>query len=106
MYRQGDSDMKMTSALVAAAGVSLGLLAAGPGTAADRERPAAPATVMTTAAASADVEVATAPNCLLPGQIRNFGSVTMLTPKRPVTLEPTDCLARGGEPFTAAPLTN
>ncbi len=50
-------------------------------------------------AASAD---AAAPNCLLPGQIRRFGSSTMVTPRRAVTLPAAECVARGGEPIARA----
>jgi hypothetical protein len=48
-------------------------------------------------AASSDGAEAVAPNCLLPGQIRSFGGLVMVTPRRAVTLAATDCAARGGE---------
>jgi hypothetical protein len=49
------------------------------------------------AAASSDGAEAVAPNCLLPGQIRSFGGLVLVTPRRAVTLAATDCAARGGE---------
>jgi len=50
-------------------------------------------------AASAD---ATARNCLLPAQIHRVGSVTMVMPRRAVTLPAAECVARGGEPIAGA----
>jgi hypothetical protein len=71
-------------------------LVATPAGAADRERPTitAQASLASAAAASAD---GASPNCLLPGQIHKFGSITTVTPRRAVTLDAGDCAARGGE---------
>jgi len=71
-----------------------------PAAAAEHDLRAAPTTqVALPAAASSDVAEAVAPNCLLPGQIRSFGDLTVVTPRRAVTLAATDCAARGGEPI-------
>lgn len=86
--------MTMSARLVAAFGFCIALVAA-PAGAADRERPTITAQAsLVSAAASADT---TAPNCLLPGQIRHFGSITTVTPRRAVTLDAADCAARGGQ---------
>jgi len=81
-----------------------GLLASAAALAADRDP--VPVTSQIEVAAvptAAPVEVAAAAaNCLLPGQLRNFGGVTLLTPKRAVTLQPADCVARGGAPTLAS----
>jgi hypothetical protein len=69
----------------------IGLIAA-PAAAADRDLP-------TTAAASADGNETTTPNCLLPGQIRKFGGITTVTPRRAVHLDAAECADRGGEPI-------
>ncbi len=93
--------MNIYTTVVAAASLGIGIMAA-PAAAADRDLLAAstaPSSVAS-APASADVVVANAaPNCLLPGRIRNFGGVTMLTPRRPVTLDAAACVARGGAPI-------
>jgi hypothetical protein len=72
--------------------------------AADREIRSAPTSqIALQPTASTDVNQATAPNCLLPGQIRNFGGLTILTPRRTVTLPAADCTVRGGELIASAP---
>jgi len=90
----------MCARLAAISGLCIGLLAA-PAAAADRDAPTLVAVQggLATAAASIDRNDATAPNCLVPGQIRNFGGITMLTPRRAVTLTAAECAARGGEPI-------
>jgi hypothetical protein len=65
----------------------------------------APQLDVATATASADA-TRVAGNCLLPGQIRGFGSITMLTPKRAVTLDAGECAARGGEPIAGSAVAN
>jgi uncharacterized protein len=69
-----------------------------PAAAVDRAPPAA----ALQPAAVAEAAAVAAPNCLLPGRIRSVGGIAMLAPRRPVTLAPTDCAARGGEPIGAA----
>ncbi len=99
--------MKIASTLFAAAAMSGCLLASAGAPSADRKQPAVAAEAAVAAIpAVANVEVAAAPNCLLPGQIRSFGSLTLLTPRRAVTLAAADCAARGGEPITTGPLAN
>ena len=95
--------MKIPATPIALVAFGLGMMIV-PAAAADRDASAAPTTqvALQPAAASADVVGATAPNCLLPGQIRSFGGLIMLTPRRPVTLAATDCAARGGEPITGS----
>src|SRR3954469_5505377 len=41
-----------------------------------------------------DLEVV---DCLLPGQVRNLGNSTYITPRRPVHTTVSDCRIRGGE---------
>ena len=73
-----------------------------PAAAAEHDLRAAPTTqVALPTAASSDVAETVAPNCLLPGQIRSFGDLTVVTPRRAVTLAATDCAARGGEPIAS-----
>jgi hypothetical protein len=86
-----------------AAGMCLSLLASVGAIAADRDPPSPSAPELTVATVPA---VAAAPNCLLPGQIRSFGGQALLTPKRAVTLDRSDCVARGGEPMTPALASN
>jgi len=81
-------------------------LASMPAAATDRAPPAAPtAPAALQPAASADAADGAAPTCLLPGQIHSLGGIAMVTARRPVTLAPADCAARGGEPIVdvAAP---
>src|SRR5262245_8266495 len=93
--------MRITATPIALAAFCLGMVTL-PAAAADRNAQAVPSPqIALQPAASADSEEAAAPNCLLPGQIRNFGSLTLLTPRRPVTLAASDCVARGGEPITS-----
>jgi hypothetical protein len=91
--------MKVSARLVAASGFCIGLMAV-PADAADRDLPTVAAqSGLASAAASADMGDNTAPNCLLPGQLRKFGGITTLTPRRAVNLDATECAARGGEPI-------
>jgi len=94
--------MKTAATPIALAAFCLGMMIV-PAAAADRDMRAAPTdqVALQPAAASADAAEALAPNCLLPGQIRSFGGLTMVTPRRPVTLAAADCAARGGEPITS-----
>jgi hypothetical protein len=95
--RRGERVMTISARLVALSGFCVALVGT-PAAAADRELPTitAQASLASAAAASAD---GAAPNCLLPGQIRNFGGITTVTPRRAVTLDAADCAARGGEPI-------
>lgn len=99
--------MRMPATPIAFAAFCLGMMVVS-AAAADRDiRPASTDQVaLQPAAASADVAEVLAPNCLLPGQIRNFGGVAMVTPRRPVTLAPADCTARGGEPIASTAAAN
>ena len=94
--------MRITATPIALAAFCLGMITL-PAAAADRNAHAVATSqiALQPAAASADNEEAAAPNCLLPGQIRRFGSITMVTPGRPVTLAPADCVVRGGEVITS-----
>ena len=93
--------MKIAATPIALAGFCLGMLAM-PAAAADRDTRASTTQVaLQPAAASADVGEVANPNCLLPGQIRSFGKLTMVTPRRAVTLAAADCAARGGEPIAS-----
>jgi hypothetical protein len=91
---------KISARVVGAASLGIAILAT-PAVAADRDLLAASAAPRSVAdaSASADVVVANGPNCLLPGRIRSFGGITMLTPRHPVTLDAAACAARGGEPI-------
>jgi hypothetical protein len=93
--------MKVSARLVAASGLCIGLIAT-PVVAADRELPTTIAVAQSgvaTAAASADGNETTTPNCLLPGQLRKFGGITTVTPRRAVHLDAAECAERGGEPI-------
>jgi len=94
--------MKLPATPIALAAFVLGMTIV-PAAAADRDAHAAPAPQIAQqpAPASAEVVDAAAPNCLLPGQIRRFGSFVMVTPRRAVTLAGADCVARGGEPIAS-----
>ncbi len=93
--------MRMPATPIALAAFCLGMMIV-PAAAADRDIHAASTPqVALQPAASADVAEVAAPNCLLPGQIRNFGGLVMVTPRRPVTLAAADCAARGGEPIAS-----
>lgn len=88
--------MKVFTRLVAASGLCIGLIAA-PAAAADRDLPTI--AVAQTAVASADGIQTTTPTCLLPGQIRKFGGITTVTPRRAIHLDAAECADRGGEPI-------
>ena len=93
--------MRIAATPIALAAFCLGMTIA-PAVAAEHDLRAAPMTqVALQPAASSDVTEAVAPNCLLPGQIRNFGRLTIVVPRRAVTLAATDCAARGGEPIAS-----
>jgi len=94
--------MKIPATPIALAAFCLGMMVV-PAAAADRDMRTASTdqVALQPAAAAADVAEVVAPNCLLPGQIRNFGGLTMVTPRRPVTLAAADCAARGGEPIAS-----
>jgi hypothetical protein len=94
--------MKIAATPIALAAFCLGMMIV-PAAGADREMRTVPTTqvALQPAAASADVAEAVAPNCLLPGQIRSFGGLIMVTPRRAVTLAATDCAARGGAPIAS-----
>jgi hypothetical protein len=87
--------MTRSARLFALSGFCIAL--ATPVGAADRELPTVTAQASLASAVTASADSAAAPNCLLPGQIRSFGSVTTVTPRRAVTLDAADCAARGGE---------
>ena len=94
--------MKIPATPIALAALGLGMIFV-PAAAADRDMHAVstPRVALQPAAASADVAEMVTPNCLLPGQIRSFGGLTMVTARRAVALPATDCTARGGEPIAA-----
>ena len=96
--------MRMPATPIAFAAFCLGMMVVS-AAAADRDiRPASTDQVaLQPAPAAAEV---VAPNCLLPGQIRNFGGLAMVTPRRPVTLAAADCAARGGEPIASTAAAN
>jgi hypothetical protein len=87
--------MVMSARLVAVSGLCIGLLAA-PAAAADRNPPTVAQASLATASADAQTAMA---NCLLPGQIHKLNGITMLMPRRAVTLDAEACAARGGEPI-------
>ena len=95
--------MKIAPTVFAIAGTLL-LGASGAIAAADHAN--SPDIAVAAAPSAPVVDVATAPNCLLPGQIHSFGGQALLTPRRAVTLDPSDCTARGGEPITTATSAN
>src|SRR5262245_7749823 len=84
------------TAAAALAALFLGVASAS-AAAADRAPAAAPSVAAAPQPATADAADSAAPNCLLPGQIRSLGGIAMVTARRPVTLPPADCAARGGE---------
>jgi hypothetical protein len=85
--------MSKSASLVAAAGF-IGLIATSVAAAdSDVRTESRP----TTEIVAANLAGNTAPNCLLPGQIRKFGDLTMVTPRQPVQLDAAACAARGGE---------
>ena len=90
--------MKVSAILFAATGFCIGMFVV-PSGAADRDTRAT-TTEVALASADAGSSDKTA-NCRVPGQIRNFGGITMVTPRRLVTLDSADCLARGGEVISA-----
>src|SRR5882672_7173258 len=94
--------MRIAATPIALAAFCLGMTIV-PAVAAEHDLRAAPTTqvALQPAAASSDGAEAVAPNCLLRGQIRSFGGLTMVMPRRAVTLATTDCAARGGEPIAS-----
>jgi hypothetical protein len=93
--------LRLTAAALAV--FSLGVASAS-AAAVDRA-PAAGPSIAAAPQPAADADDDAAPNCLLPGQIHSLGGIAMVTPRRPVTLAPAECAARGGEPLAdpAAP---
>jgi hypothetical protein len=71
----------------------------------DMHPASAPQVALQPAAASADVPEGPSANCLVPGDIRNFGGLTILTPRRAVTVPAAECISRGGEPITGTATT-
>ena len=93
--------MKIPATPIAFCAFCLGMMMV-PAAAADREMHAISLSeIPLQPAISADVAEMATPNCLLPGQIRSFGGLTMVTPRRAVTLATADCAARGGEPIAS-----
>ena len=93
--------MKIPATPIAFCALCLGMMMV-PVAAADRDMHAvSPSQIALQPVASADVAEMATPNCLLPGQIRSFGGLTMVTPRRAVTLATADCAARGGEPIAS-----
>ena len=91
--------MRIPATPIALAAFFLGMIIV-PAAGADRDtRASVPQVALQPA--SADVAEAAGPNCLLPGQIREFGSITTVTPRRSVWLSAADCAARGGEPIAS-----
>jgi hypothetical protein len=98
--------MRIPTTPIAVAAFFLGMIIV-PAWGADRDSRAAPAPQVALQPAAADVaEVTTAANCLLPGQIRRFGNITMVTARRAVTLPAADCAARGGEQIASTAAAN
>jgi hypothetical protein len=94
--------MKIPATPIALAAFCLGMMIV-PAAAADRDtHGASTPQVALQPAASADAAEAGAGNCLLPGEIRRFGGIRTVTPRRAVTLPADDCVARGGEPIASA----
>jgi hypothetical protein len=94
--------MRIPATPIALAAFFLGMIVV-PAAGADRDTSAAPQVALQPEAASADVAAA---NCLLPGQLRRVGSITMVTPRRAVNLPATDCVARGGERIASSAATD
>ena len=94
--------MRIAATPIALAAFCLGMTIV-PAAAAEHDLRTAPTNqiALQPAAASSIGTEAVAPNCLLPGQIRSFGDLTVVTPRRAVTLAATDCAARGGEPIAS-----
>lgn len=92
--------MKTRATPIAFAAFCLGMTIV-PAAAAERDaHPTAAAQVaLQPVAASADVAEGPTANCLVPGDIRSFGGLAILTPRRAVTLPAADCISRGGEPI-------
>ena len=99
--------MKIWATLIALAALCAGIVC---GSALGAERDprvaAAPQVALQPVAASADTASDTTANCLLPGEIRSFGGLTMLTPRRPVTLPESECVNLGGEPIAGTATEN
>lgn len=89
--------MRIPATPIALAAFCLGMTIV-PAAGADRD--AQPASVPQVALHPADPTQSGDANCLLPGQIHRFGGITMVTPRRAVTLPAVECTARGGEPIT------
>ena len=49
-------------------------------------------------ASGADADAGSAVQCVLPGMVRRVGPLTLLMPRRAVTLSARECAVRGGEP--------
>jgi hypothetical protein len=90
--------MRIPATPIALAAFFLGMIIV-PASGAERDARASVPQIALQPAASADAAGA---NCLLPGQIHDYGSVTTVTPRRAVTLPAADCAARGGETIAAA----
>jgi hypothetical protein len=92
--------MKIPATTIALCVFCLGMMIV-PAAAADRDTHgvSTPQIALQPAASSADAAETGAANCLLPGQIRRFGGIKTVTPRRAITLPTTDCVARGGEPI-------
>jgi hypothetical protein len=98
--------MKIRATPIAFAAFCLGMTIV---TAAAAERDthpeSAPQVALQPVAASADVAEGSSANCLVPGDIRSFGGLTILTPRRAVTLPAAECISRGGEPIAGTATT-
>lgn len=92
--------MKVPASPIALIAFSL-VVTAAPALAADRDPPARSTPQIALQSAPDRTQGGTA-NCLLPGEIRSFGSITIVTARRAVTLATADCIARGGQPIDAA----
>lgn len=90
--------MKVSAILFAATGFGIGMFVVPSGAAERDQRVATTEVALASTDAGGSDETA---NCRVPGEIRSFGSVTMVTPRRLVTLDSADCLARGGEVISA-----
>ncbi|MGE0119207.1 MAG: hypothetical protein AB7S71_06700 [Dongiaceae bacterium] len=96
--------MKISTTLVAAASLCIGLTAASVGVADDEPHPALAPQGGAAPASAADSGMQ--PNCLLPGRLRDFHGIVMLAPRQAVTLGAHACAGRGGTPLERAAAAN
>jgi|SRR5215470_1363173 len=100
--------MKIKATPIALAAFCMGMMVVAAAAAERDPRPtlAPQVALQPVAAASADAADESTANCLLPGEIRSFGGLAMLTPKRAVTLPASECTNLGGEPIAGIATEN